>query len=775
MARKRRFVAPLLLAIALGLGVAHTWADDGQPAAPPDPPKDQTQEPTRLPSATTIFGPPAAASATQAKETTQVPSPTTLFGPAESWLGNTNLVPEYHDVAARFGYWGSISSGSPAPVGLYENLSPSPFWDVDGLLTNGIRTLDFGLNQLDQDAFNARGYFYGPSGLEIRVGYDHFLSQFPHDRFPNMVDAFSPTLVPSVPPGDNSTDPQNVVKQDLSVGQDYAIRVSEFRNTIKYNVTENLRVRLDLWGMQKEGFRQANAMSQCFSSTQDPLPPGHDSFVWGNSPKCHVLSQPQHIDWSTFEVKPVVEYKFGNVTVEYSRPMRWFTQNDQAVFRTYGGDMGMSTVLDTVGGPVPYGVVPNSTNMFDQLKIAWKVNDTNRFYAYLFDGTMKDEEIDLSRFNAGADLRWTNTSIKNLSITPYARFVKDWTQAPNIDKILAAVPENSLFPGPGGAANFPNGFGSLQNIDRDDFSTGVRGAWQPFGPGFGLSHLRITGGYQYEDLHRTGTFDDGLGAPPFVEPYTISNQVWLRPAVSWSTTFDTFLQYKQRWVQTPLYASRANLESGGNLTNSSLPTDEEVAEVGVNWYPTRNFYLSATFGYDNRDHNDSVTVFHEQSYPYSVNAWYRVTPKWSLTAGYADFTDFIAQDINNGDVIGNGISQFTGLWRYAGREHVFHAGTTYAWTARVLLTARVEWVDGIDRITQAQGTSADLGFQTFDFIPQAALQSVQTVRVITGVDWHIRERVAAYFRYIFDDYEDRAQPTNSGQVHFFLGGFSAFF
>jgi hypothetical protein len=698
-------------------------------------------------------------------------------------LGDAWLAPVGPDVAARVGYWGSSMSGSPSRVGYYQNLSPSPFWDLDGLLSNGTRTLNFSGNQLDQDAFNARGYFYGPN-LEIKVDYEHFLRQFPHDTFPNFVDAFSPVLVPSVPPGDNTTDPHSFVKQDLNVGQDYAIRVQEFRNTIKYNVTDDLRLRLDLWGMQKEGFRQASAMSQgfgpasinssCFASDLGPLPPGHDTFIWGNSPKCHVLSQAQHIDWTTLEVKPVVEYKFGNVTIEYSRPMRFFTHDDALVFRTYGGDMGVSTVLDTQG-PLPYGVVPNSTNQFDQLKIAWKVNQTNRFYAFLFDGTMKDEEIDLSRFNAGADLRWTNTSIKNLSVTSYAKFLQDWTQAPNMDKIVAAIPEDSLFPGPAGGPNFPNGFGSLHNIERNDFTTGVKSSWQPFGRGFGLHHPSISGGYQYEDLHRAGFFDNGAGATPFTEPYTITNQIWLRPSVAWSACFDTFLQFKQRWVQTPLYASRANFESGGNLTNSSLPTDEEVAEVGASWYPTRDLYLTATAGWDNRDHNDSVTVFHEQSYPYSVTAWYRVTPKWSLTAGYADFTDFIAQDINVGDVIGNGISQFTGVWRYAGREHVFHVGTTYAFTPCVLLTGRVEYVDGIDRITQAQGTSADLGFQNFDFIPEAAFQSVQTIRVISGVDWRIRPRVAAYFRYIFEDYDDRAQPDNTGQVHFFLGGFSAFF
>jgi hypothetical protein len=687
-------------------------------------------------------------------------------------LGDAYLVQEPHDLAARLGYWGSIQSGSPSRVGYYENLSPSPFWDVDGLLTNGFRTLDFTFNQLDQDDFNAHAYFYRPN-VEIRADYEHFLRQLPHDTFPNMVDAFSPSLAPSTPPGDNSTDPQPFVKQDLNLGQDYAIRVQEFKSTFKYNVTDDLRLRLDVWGMQKEGFRQANAMSQCFPSTQDPLPPGHDAFVWGNSPKCHVLSQAQHIDWETVEVKPVVEAKIGDVSLEYSRPMRSFSQHDQLVFRTYGGDpeeLALATL-----GPFPYGVVPDSTSQFDQLKIAWKVNETNRIYAYLFDGTMKDEEIDLSRFNAGVDLRWTNTAIKNLSITPYAKFVRDWTQPPNMDKILAAAPEDSLFPGPLNAPNFPNGFGSLRLIDRNDFTTGVRNSWQPFGRGFGLFHPSIAAGYQYQDFHRTGFFDNSAGATPFTEPFTITNQIWIRPSIAWSPHFDTFLQFKQRWVATPLYASRANFELGGNLTNSSLPTDEQVAELGASWYPTKDFYLSATVGWDNREHDDFVTVFHEQSYPYSVNAWYRVTSQWSLSVGYADFTDFIAQDINVGDVIGNGIAQFTGVWRYAGREHVFHAGTSYSMTPHVLLTGRVEWVEGVDRITQAQGTSADLGFQTFDFIPAAALQSVQTIRVIAGVDWRIRPQVAAYFRYIFEEYDDYANPANTGLAHLFLGGFSAFF
>ena len=44
-----------------------------------------------------------------------------------------------------------------------------------------------------------------------------------------------------------------------------------------------------------------------------------------------------------------------------------------------------------------------------------------------------------------------------------------------------------------------------------------------------------------------------------------------------------------------------------------------------------------------------------------------------------------------------------------------------------------------------------------------------------GIDWCLGERVTAYFRYVFEDYQDSSVDYNSGTAHLFLLGGSAIF
>ncbi len=94
-----------------------------------------------------------------------------------------------------------------------------------------------------------------------------------------------------------------------------------------------------------------------------------------------------------------------------------------------------------------YGVVPDSTTQTDQLKISGDLNDDNKLYAlpvrrqhaqespighcrprpgtvYARPGPFvppaSDERVSNRQFN-GADVRWTNTTIENVSITTYGR------------------------------------------------------------------------------------------------------------------------------------------------------------------------------------------------------------------------------------------------------------------------------------------------------------------------------------------------------------------
>ena len=111
-------------------------------------------------------------------------------------------------------------------------------------------------------------------------------------------------------------------------------------------------VRVDISEIHKFGDREENAAAHCFAAQA------------GGQKVCHVVSNGQHIDWTTVEVTPRIEYTFGPITLEYSRPMRQFTQNDSVVVRDYTDSGGI------VNGTYPYAVVPDSLTQTDQLKLS---------------------------------------------------------------------------------------------------------------------------------------------------------------------------------------------------------------------------------------------------------------------------------------------------------------------------------------------------------------------------------------------------------------------
>src|SRR5262245_36782717 len=71
-------------------------------------------------------------------------------------------------IATRFGWWGISRDGSENKVGEYQDLDPSPFWDIDALLTDGQRTWDFTLSGLDNETNFGRLFYYG-SDLTAKV------------------------------------------------------------------------------------------------------------------------------------------------------------------------------------------------------------------------------------------------------------------------------------------------------------------------------------------------------------------------------------------------------------------------------------------------------------------------------------------------------------------------------------------------------------------------------------------------------------------------------
>ena len=78
--------------------------------------------------------------------------------------------PDYgvSDLDARAGYWASHTEGSPVKVGEYQDLRPSPFYDLDMLRSDGNRTLNSSVTGTDQETNALSLNYFGPA-LEANV------------------------------------------------------------------------------------------------------------------------------------------------------------------------------------------------------------------------------------------------------------------------------------------------------------------------------------------------------------------------------------------------------------------------------------------------------------------------------------------------------------------------------------------------------------------------------------------------------------------------------
>ncbi len=707
------------------------------------------------------------------------------------------------DVMARFGWWGTSTDGDLTKVGEYQDLESSPFWDVDVLSSDGTTTLDAFATGTDNEGTQLGAHYFAPDysgrGFSIDVRYDRYLRRLDHDPLEN----FSNELFPSQPRFDaeegNLTDSgslnRSFMQQDLNVGEDYAIRVQEFETSFKGRLTDNVKWRINLWGMRKHGERQARAQSHCFDAdtvdTGTPtVPPVPD-----DARACHMLSQRQRIDWFTMEIEPVVEGRWGPLSVEYSRTMRGFSQNDDLVSRNHTtnniersiGDVGDGAVDQDPandGTVVGYAFVPDSYFDMDRLKIGLDVREYTDFYALLYRGNMHNENRETDRQVSGFDLRLTDRSIAGMSITGYAK--KQFDNG-----------EEAPFVAPDGTEVIPVGADAgatrLEHPwERDKTSVGFKGRWRRL-PG---SRHSLVGGYDYTLMDRSFTEHEtehtGPADEEFVWTQTATIYHTLRIGINsrWSSSFDTYIRYKRQWIRDPMFAAH---EPNG-VTNSNLPTDVDLVEFGGTWTPAYNFLLNAMVGIENRSHSSAIADFEEDNYPMTFTAWYAPSTKWSLSAGYGYYTNWIDQDITLGDQTDRWVDKGTywrhylgpetTRWSYGGEAQVVNFGSRYAWTEYLSLTGSVEWMRGRDRFFSPSPAAYDLsptGTPSFPVtpdwsdLPNFSDVIVETTRISAGVDCAVSENVTCYFRYNYFDYEDESVGRNSGTAHMFLGGLAGTF
>ncbi|MCA9061736.1 MAG: hypothetical protein KDA96_01675 [Planctomycetaceae bacterium] len=633
----------------------------------------------------------------------------------------SHVTPFSQGAIARFGWWAASNSGSNVKINEFQNAGSSPFWDVDGIFSDGKRTVDFVGSQFDEDANSARLKIFDRR-VQFNLEFDQYNRTLDHD----------PVF----------TSPGNVVSDDIHVGQDYAIRVQELKATAKGKVTDNVSWKLNMWGLRRSGNRQATAVAHCFDiSTVDPLQAGN---------VCHVLSQRQRIDWVTMEIEPVLEAKFDNLAIEYSHTFRSMGQDDGIVTRSYTRPTwGFS-------GDYPYSYVSENDTQIDRVKISSEIADDTYLYSYLHYGVTDNHFRNVDREFGGADVRITNKSLDNTTITAYSKLLDSQNELPS-----TLLPEE----GAGGDLRHP--------IDYQRFQAGMNFRWEPYKDDVfsDLHGLALTGGYEFYQLSRSYAVYSSSRLGTFAQPDTVRHQIDFGPTMKWNDNVDSFVRYRGRFTADPIIGVR---ESTGRF-NTNQPEQEHGIDIGGTWRPRNNLMLMAQFSlvnswnrssYPSANPDNRPINFSEDSYPIITSFWWAPTRKLSFTGGYSYFSNWIDQDISQGFRFTN---TDTSSWNYGGIAHVINANINYAYTSAVMLTSGVEHVNSNNAFSApASTTGAD-----WSAVPSFSAVDVTTTRLLTGVDYQFRPGMMAYFRYTLFDFDDTFASYNTGTTNLFLAGASA--
>jgi hypothetical protein len=536
---------------------------------------------------------------------------------------------------------------------------------------------------------------------------------------------------------------------------------------------------LDVWGMQKDGTRQVSAVAKCYSQDATTPPPGHPPITAYSGARCHVLSQTQQIDWMTTEIKPVIEARLGDkITIEYSRPMRNFATADSTASRFYDGTGRLSYSASNPVNPNPYAyaVAPESYTQMDQVKIGAQLTDNTKAYANLMAGNTVDREISMDRWFNNMDLRVTNTSFANLNLTGYGTIFNEDESFPNVANVTA-VNQGPTIDGKTNTRPSEADIisGTVHPINYHKTTAGLKGAWRPYGGGYSKEGLALTGGYEYCDLERQYAVHNVLYPTVgiFNQPRTIYNSFQVGPDYRWSACLDTYVRYKFQNAVRPLAA----VQQWSGEFNTRLPEHDNIVEVGFNWVPSDWFILNATVGIERSDNHSKYANFDEENYPMSFTAWYAISCRWSLSAGYAVYSNYVTQDIALADqrTLPNAYPVVEGQWNYGAQAHVVTLGSRYAATDRVSLTGQVEWVRGNNSINNSTMDTFTTTPTTVTNLGSFSQVTNETTRVTMGVDWVIRPRVVNYYRYELYNFLDKAPGYQTGTAQGILGGLSALF
>ena len=667
--------------------------------------------------------------------------------------------PFYQDSVARFGWWGVATDGSPSGVGEWTGLNSTAFWDIDSLTSDGCRTVDFSLSGPMDETTDLHWYSYSPY-ITADVDFQRFLHRTGYKPLNAWFDYLG-TPENTYTSGSGATN-DIYQGQNYNETQDHAIRIQKLDAKFSGQLTKNVKWHMGVWGMRKFGERQSIAMDHNCSAHQ-----------------CHQVTQTQSINWLTMELSPGIEVDMGPVTLDYTRTMRAFEQNDELVGRTYAGRPN-----DFINGDqyATQAVVPENFTEIDKLKIGGDLNCDNRYYVNMFHGNTHNRYRDTDRGFWGMDMRLTNTTFDGFRGTMYAKYYEQNSDLPTV------FPEDPLFQNPPSTE-------VRRPVTRQSLKAGLKGRYTPFRQSHFWKGLALVSGYEYKQLERQFVTYEvaGSGANPFVftQPDTFSHAINIGSEMRWSKSFDSYLRYRMVTTDDPIYGVRESdevviddpnvISSGLSAFNTNQPTQEDRIELGGTWMPAHNFMLGAMVGLEWMNHRSDFARFDENNFPVTLTAWYAPTCAWSLSGALGFYQNNVDQDIT----YGNGHTSSRGneaqdilATDYTGRSDVITLASHYALTKRLTLNGDFQFVRGQNTWYVPNGTSAPPPPTTpvdFSELPTYSAVIIETTRFGAGFDYELGHQSSVFFKYMFYDYQDKNGDVFSGTYHSVLGGLAARF
>ena len=188
----------------------------------------------------------------------------------------------------------------------------------------------------------------------------------------------------------------------------------------------------------------------------------------------------------------------------------------------------------------------------DRLKASWDMGNDTNLYSYGYIGNTENQLTETNRQYSGADLRLTNNSIENLTVTTYAKLKSDHAEN-------QTNPLNTLYPSMASFYQESSIADLAPQIGRDTWATGVNGRWTPFrDEGCDIAAQR-DGLYRrlrvWPDPQDRCDYDTIATTPTtlFYQPDTDTNTFTVGVEEKWNLHFTSYLRYKYITTQYPLF------------------------------------------------------------------------------------------------------------------------------------------------------------------------------------------------------------------------------